>query len=98
MPAVKKSISIPDRLYTQAEKRMEELAFESLSDYVQHLIRNDIHDTTAPHDRYRTPDDPSRYLLNEAPAKSPAGDTASALLRRAAEAIESERGLDNKTS
>lgn len=73
MPAVTKSISIPDDLFEDAETRRRALRYQSFSDYVKDLIRQDLvawerqnSQSVAP--RQATPDDPQgRYILNEQP-------------------------------
>jgi hypothetical protein len=35
------TITLPKRLFDLAERRMEELAFTNIKEYVQHLIRHD---------------------------------------------------------
>jgi hypothetical protein len=35
------TITLPKRLFDLAERRMEELAFTNIKEYVQHLIRQD---------------------------------------------------------
>jgi hypothetical protein len=40
-PAIKKSVSIPQSLYRKAIARAKSLGY-NLSQYIQHLIRNDL--------------------------------------------------------
>jgi len=40
--AVKKSVSLPATLLAQAEERLKNLGYSSLSAYLQHLVRDDV--------------------------------------------------------
>jgi Arc/MetJ-type ribon-helix-helix transcriptional regulator len=65
MSAFRTTISMPLSLKNKAERKMAERDFASLSDYVQHLIREDTRElstTYEPHTR-------QAHVLNEAEAK-----------------------------
>lgn len=45
--AVKKSFSLPGKLATGAEKKAQEMGYGCFSDYLQNLIRRDLHAVTS---------------------------------------------------
>ena len=51
MAAIKKSISLPDVQFAAAQIRWQQLGYTTFSDYLQHLIRQDLGYTTAPAER-----------------------------------------------
>lgn len=46
--AVKKSVSMPEILFDEAERRRHELRLSTMSDYFQHLVRRDTERQSAP--------------------------------------------------